>query len=255
MVNIAIGNDGKFQDVALLVDKESCLKRIQELREILQIQLDPTKPAWRMPFSNKFFSQKLSLMSKYFLSEKQLREFRQWLNDDANFLPHLTNFPSYSFAQALEDASRKLLYEFKKTHNFLPAIKSAIATNTVTEKDYESYVFTEYAHNIADTSKLPRPDREKYRIPQEGKWLAIFFQPYTDIDDINNLLKKELKNYKIPKSRVSQNIKTYRNWYWLNKDKQYGYKKIAKQSAKLVSWGDVRYGIQAYTNLLLGVQK
>lgn len=258
MIDIFMENNGKFQDVALLVDQDMFIERVEGLRKILGINSSVQKPyhfnspesKWSTTFSNNWYEQKLRQMNKYFLTNEKLAQFETWFASSDIFNLLLKKYNPYSYSQAIHDASINLLNTFKKSDNFLPAIQAAIITNTVREQDYESYIFTEYAANIADTSKLLRKEREKHKIPQEGKWLALFFQPYTTREEINNILDMEFNKYKIKEPIISSAIQNHREWYWKHKE-LHSYEKVARSYEKNeYNARTIENGVKGYKKLL-----
>lgn len=253
MVDIRIKNAGEFQDVALLVDQDKFINYSETLRTFLKIILDPSQPNYAysaMPFKDDNYKNRLKLGKKYALTNKQIHLFAEWFADDSVFAYLYKNRSPYYFTDALRDASIHLLTIFKKTDNFLPAIQAAIAINIIREEDYKSCIFTEYSRNIADTSTLPLPDREKYKIPQEGVWNALFFQDYTTREEIDELLDNEFNKRQKKDSKVSRSIQLHRKWYWDYK-RLGSYNNVAKSYQNNSYSADTIYkGIAAYKRLL-----
>lgn len=274
-IEIKIEDNLKFEDVAILVDRDSFLQYVKDIRRILELPVIPEKyQAWER-HKNHFSFSGYDQFKKWFIKvnsdagidvNKTKRLF-DWIIQDIKSEKEV-----FTPVDALRKASICLCNKFKKGYNFIPVVESTIAKNVVEDKDYETAFLSLYAPNSSekDNTTLSPEEKELYKTPKYHSF-ALYFGFYTTKTEIDQILHNRLPilkekyqdiaklwKWNMLNQNVVTNIKQYRKWYWMNKKgikNRLGYIKITKLEKlnpewKNKTWYTVREGIKAYKALI-----
>ncbi len=269
IIKIKIEDNSKYPDVAILVDRNSFLQYVKEIREILKLPVLPKKyKAWEKRQSHFEFTQYYKF-AKWFINvykdagkqENEAVGILEWVVKSVKKEKGL-----FTAVDALRKASICLCSRFKKEYNFIPVVESAIAKNVVEEKDYETAFLSLYAPSTSEKDKesLNPEEQELYKSPKYHTF-ALYFGFYTTKTEIDHILQTKLPSLKekykemanswgwnLVNQDVITNIKRDRNWYWLYQELK-SYSKVTEkvnQEGFSITRDGVMKAIQQYRKCL-----
>lgn len=186
-----ITNNRKYAEVAYFVDNDLFLDEVDRLRKVIKID-----------------------------SPLEYSEAKEWLHKRFNE----TSFSKMNETnkKAIQKRLKLLINvgviknKFKKGINFTNIITYAILAGKVTDRECAPSAFCE-------TYPFPK-EFENAEVFSEEPMVAIFVNPETNINEVEELMKTKVKNlFKkseryIKKSNINQDIRDIRKLYWMHKN-------------------------------------